>query len=62
MTVPLEMATERFDGNYLLVQGVNYWLSTYPFATTWRYGTAMMDFPELPNPYLTRMLIETNKS
>jgi hypothetical protein len=30
----LEMASERFDGNFLLVKGVNHWLSTYPFATT----------------------------
>jgi hypothetical protein len=58
---PLEMATEHFDENYLLVQGVNYWLSTYPFVTTGRYGTVMMDFPELHNPYLIGVLIETNK-
>jgi hypothetical protein len=30
---PLEMATEHFDENYLLVQGVNYWLSTCPFVS-----------------------------
>ena len=55
------MATERFDGNYLLAKGVNYWLSTYPFATSGQYGTVMMDFPELPNPYLIGVLTEMNK-